>query len=125
MTIVARFAVKPTSSILTPRRTVTRAGQATEIVASVVPHFLTPCWFTLDPASPMWLRPCSEIGVEMPDGAGIEITPLQTEHRARTPEGGTLAGSTRKMERQSGQLTFIRPLQSCEHRESRATVPAE
>ncbi|MBB4265680.1 chorismate synthase [Roseospira visakhapatnamensis] len=31
-TIVARFAVKPTSSILTPRRTVTRQGTATEIV---------------------------------------------------------------------------------------------
>ena len=30
--IVARFAVKPTSSILTPRRTVTRAGEETEIV---------------------------------------------------------------------------------------------
>ena len=30
--VVARFAVKPTSSILTPRRTVTRAGQETEIV---------------------------------------------------------------------------------------------
>ncbi len=30
--IVARFAVKPTSSILSPRRTVDRAGQETEIV---------------------------------------------------------------------------------------------
>jgi chorismate synthase len=30
--IVARFAVKPTSSILTPRRTVNRAGEGTEIV---------------------------------------------------------------------------------------------
>jgi chorismate synthase len=30
--VVARFAVKPTSSILTPRRTVDRAGQETEIV---------------------------------------------------------------------------------------------
>jgi chorismate synthase len=30
--LVARFAVKPTSSILTPRRTVDRAGQETEIV---------------------------------------------------------------------------------------------
>ncbi len=30
--IVARFAVKPTSSILTPRRTVNRAGEETEIV---------------------------------------------------------------------------------------------
>ena len=30
--IVARFAVKPTSSILTPRKTVTKAGQNTEIV---------------------------------------------------------------------------------------------
>ena len=30
--IVARFAVKPTSSILTPRRTIDRNGQETEIV---------------------------------------------------------------------------------------------
>jgi chorismate synthase len=30
--VVCRFAVKPTSSILTPRRTVTRFGEATEIV---------------------------------------------------------------------------------------------
>jgi len=32
--IVARFAVKPTSSILTPRRTVTRDGQETDIVTT-------------------------------------------------------------------------------------------
>ncbi len=30
--MVVRFAVKPTSSILTPRRTITRSGEATEIV---------------------------------------------------------------------------------------------
>src|SRR5262249_15903662 len=30
--IVARFAVKPTSSILTPRKTVTRTGRETEVV---------------------------------------------------------------------------------------------
>ena len=30
--IVVRFAVKPTSSILTPRRTITKAGEATQIV---------------------------------------------------------------------------------------------
>ncbi|MGP1357868.1 chorismate synthase [Roseicyclus sp.] len=30
--IVVRFAVKPTSSILTPRRTITKSGEATEIV---------------------------------------------------------------------------------------------
>jgi len=30
--VVARFAVKPTSSILTPRRTITKSGAATEIV---------------------------------------------------------------------------------------------
>jgi len=34
----------------------------------------------------------------------MEITPPQTEQRARTPAGGTFAGSTRKIERQSGQL---------------------
>ena len=32
--IVARFAVKPTSSILSPRRTVTRQGEETEIVTT-------------------------------------------------------------------------------------------
>ena len=30
--MVVRFAVKPTSSILTPRRTITKAGEPTEIV---------------------------------------------------------------------------------------------
>jgi hypothetical protein len=35
------------------------------------------------------------------------MTPPQTEQRARTPVAGTLAGSTRKMERHSGQVTFI------------------
>jgi len=30
--VVVRFAVKPTSSILTPRRTITRSGEPTEIV---------------------------------------------------------------------------------------------
>jgi chorismate synthase len=30
--VVVRFAVKPTSSILTPRRTITTAGESTEIV---------------------------------------------------------------------------------------------
>ncbi|MEM9737164.1 MAG: chorismate synthase, partial [Pseudomonadota bacterium] len=30
--IVVRFAVKPTSSILTPRATITKSGEATEIV---------------------------------------------------------------------------------------------
>jgi len=30
--IVARFAVKPTSSILSPRKTITREGEETEIV---------------------------------------------------------------------------------------------
>ena len=29
--VVARFAVKPTSSILTPRRTITRSGEETEV----------------------------------------------------------------------------------------------
>jgi len=52
------------------------------------------------------------------------ITPLHTEHRARTPDGGTLAGSTRNMERQSGQLTFIHSLQWCAHRESPVAAPA-
>jgi chorismate synthase len=30
--VVVRFAVKPTSSILTPRKTITKTGEATEIV---------------------------------------------------------------------------------------------
>ncbi|HJQ10669.1 MAG TPA: hypothetical protein VJ840_06510 [Gemmatimonadaceae bacterium] len=63
-------------------------------------------------------------GVATPLGAGMVMTPLQTEHRARTPLGGTLAGSTRKIERQSGQLTFIHSLRSCEHRVSPAGAPA-
>jgi hypothetical protein len=63
-------------------------------------------------------------GVVCPVGAGIEITPLQTEQRARTPVGGTLAGSTRKIERQSGQLTFIHSLQSFARHVWRAAAPA-
>jgi len=51
------------------------------------------------------------------------MTPLQTEQRARTPLGGTLAGSTLKMDRQSGQLTFIHSLRSGVHRESPAAAP--
>lgn len=39
--------------------------------------------------------------------AEIVITPPHTEHRARTPVAGTLAGSTRKTERQSGQETVM------------------
>ena len=52
------------------------------------------------------------------------MTPLHTEHRARTPAGGTFAGSTRKMDRQSGQLTFIRSLRSGVCRELREAAPA-
>lgn len=37
----------------------------------------------------------------------IAITPPHTEQRARTPLAGTLAGSTRKTERQSGHATVI------------------
>ena len=37
------------------------------------------------------------------------ITPPHTEHRARTPPLGTLAGSTRKTDRHSGQGTFTSP----------------
>jgi hypothetical protein len=63
-------------------------------------------------------------GVFCPVGAGIEITPPQTEQRARTPAGGTFAGSTRKIERQSGQLTFIHFLRSFAARVSQE-APAE
>lgn len=63
-------------------------------------------------------------GVLCPVGAGIEITPPQTEQRARTPAGGTFAGSTRKIERQSGQLTFIHSLRSFAARVSQE-APAE
>lgn len=38
------------------------------------------------------------------------ITPPHTAQRARTSAPGTLAGSTRKTERHSGQATFTRPL---------------
>jgi hypothetical protein len=63
-------------------------------------------------------------GVFCPVGAGIEITPPQTEQRARTPAGGTFAGSTLKIERQSGQLTFIHSLRSFSARVSQE-APAE
>ena len=43
----------------------------------------------------------------------IAITPPHTEHRARTPASGILAGSTRKTELHSGQVTFMRSC-SCE-----------
>ena len=42
-------------------------------------------------------------------GALTEITPPQTEQRARTPPSGTFAGSTRKIEWQSGHVTFTAP----------------
>jgi len=38
----------------------------------------------------------------------IAITPPHTEQRARTPASGILAGSTRKTELHSGQVTFMR-----------------
>jgi hypothetical protein len=45
----------------------------------------------------------------------IAITPPHTEHRARTPASGILAGSTRKTELHSGQVTFMlrRSRESC------------
>jgi hypothetical protein len=41
-----------------------------------------------------------------PVGAAMEITPPQTEHRARTPTVGTFDGSTRNTDRHSGHETF-------------------
>ena len=38
----------------------------------------------------------------------MPITPPHTEHRARTPASGIFAGSTRKTELHSGQVTFMR-----------------
>jgi len=40
-------------------------------------------------------------------GSGTGITPPQIEHRARTPPGGTFAGSTRKIDEHCGHPTFI------------------
>ncbi|HWG54425.1 MAG TPA: hypothetical protein VN677_14120 [Gemmatimonadaceae bacterium] len=37
----------------------------------------------------------------------IGMTPPQTEQRARTPDTGILAGSTRKTDPHSGQETFM------------------
>jgi hypothetical protein len=54
---------------------------------------------------------CRPIASAIPTG----ITPLQAEHRARTPPGGTFAGSTRYVVEHCGQLTFITHLQR--HRE--------
>ena len=71
------------------------------------------------------VRALPPAGVFAPVGAGMGMTPLHTEQRALTPVGGTLAGSTRKMDRQSGQLTFIHPLRSCALHESRAAALAE
>ena len=45
----------------------------------------------------------------MTPAAPIAMTPPQTEQRARTPACGTLAGSTRKTERHSGQEMFMLP----------------
>ena len=42
-----------------------------------------------------------------PPAPAIVITPPQTEQRARATAMGTLAGSTRKTERHSGQVTFM------------------
>lgn len=58
------------------------------------------------------MRPGGWTGCAAPAGcppfaAPTEITPPHTEHRARTPAAGTFAGSTRKTDRHSGQLTFI------------------
>ena len=45
--------------------------------------------------------------LSMPPVEPIGITPPHTEQRARTPETGTLAGSTRKTDPHSGQETFM------------------
>lgn len=52
--------------------------------------------------------PAALIG-SLSSAAGTEITPPQIEQRARTPPCGTLAGSTRNTERQSGHETFNVP----------------
>ena len=44
----------------------------------------------------------------------MAITPPHTEHRARTPVAGTLAGSTRNTDLQSGQDTVITLPLHCE-----------
>jgi hypothetical protein len=49
-------------------------------------------------------------------GALTEITPPQTEQRARTPPSGTFAGSTLKIDRQSGHVTFTAPPPWTPHR---------
>ena len=48
--------------------------------------------------------------IPAPDGGETVITPPHTEHRARTPASGILAGSTRKTELHSGQVTFTTDL---------------
>jgi hypothetical protein len=49
---------------------------------------------------------CGPAAINSAVGSGTGITPPQIEQRARTPPGGTLAGSTRKMEEHCGQPTF-------------------
>ena len=48
-------------------------------------------------------------------GAETAMTPPHTEQRARTPPIGTLAGSTRNTDRQSGQVTFTAPPRRLSH----------
>lgn len=48
-------------------------------------------------------------GAALADPPGTAITPPHTEQRARTPSAGTFAGSIRKTDRHSPQVTFTRP----------------
>jgi len=76
--IVARFAVKPTSSILSPRKTIDKSGAETEIITKGPRHDRlgagsTPCrvsvteTFHIDFTGSIWFAWCPLAAVEMSD----------------------------------------------------------
>jgi hypothetical protein len=65
-------------------------------------------------------RRAAAAGAPLDDAAAMLITPPHTEHRARTPTVGTFDGSTRKIDRHSGHVTFTSPPPRWPHR---ASVP--
>ncbi len=94
-----------------------RAGTATALATSL------PAWLAI------WFAAWRAAGansswIELPPPVPMVITPPQTAHRARTPDDGIFAGSTRKTDRHSGQETFTNPPPMQSSR-SRAAVSPE
>ena len=82
-----------------------RGGNAGAAAGAGVPNMLRPGAAAGAPA-PIAANPAGTIGIAAA-ASPIAITPPHTEHRARTPPSGILAGSTRKIEPHSGQIAFI------------------